>query len=114
MLAAIGLYGLLAFSVRERRREIAVRLALGAEPHTIVRMVVSQGLKLVSIGLVVGVVASLLVARALASLLYQTGSHDLVTFATVPVVLALIALIACAVPAYRASRVEPLGALRAD
>jgi putative ABC transport system permease protein len=114
VLAAIGLYGLLAFSVRERRREIAVRLALGAEPRSIVRMVVSQGLRLVSIGLFVGVVASYLVARAVASLLYQTESHDLVTFAAVPVVLALVALVACAVPAYRASRVEPLAALRAE
>jgi len=114
LLAATGLYGLLAFMVRERRREIAVRLALGAEPQWILHMVVGRGLKLVSIGLLAGAVASYFMARAVQSLLFQTESHDLVTFATVPLVLAAIAIIACALPAYRASRVEPLGALRAD
>jgi putative ABC transport system permease protein len=114
LLAATGLYGLLAFTVRERRREIAVRLALGAEPRRILHMVVGRGLTLVSMGLLAGAVASYFMARAVQSLLFQTESHDLVTFATVPLVLATIAIIACALPAYRASRVEPLGALRAD
>jgi putative ABC transport system permease protein len=77
-------------------------------------MVVGRGLKLVSIGLLAGAVASYFMARAVQSLLFQTESDDLVTFATVPLVLATIAIIACALPAYRASRVEPLGALRAD
>jgi predicted permease len=114
LLAAIGLSGLLAFGVRERRREIAVRLALGAEPRAIVRMVVGQGLKLVTLGLVVGAAASYVAARAVASLLYQTESHDVVTFVSVPVVLSVITLVACALPAYRASRVAPLAALRAE
>jgi len=114
LLAAIGLYGLLAFTIRERRREIAIRLALGAEPRRILHMVVAQGLTLVSVGLLMGVVVSYAVARAVASLLYQTESHDLITFATVPIVLVLITLVACAMPAYRASRVEPLAALRAE
>ena len=72
LLAAIGLYGLLAFNVAERRREIAVRLALGAEQSAILRMVVGQGLQLVAIGLVAGAITSFWVARALTSLLYQT------------------------------------------
>jgi len=114
LLAATGLYGLLAFMVRERRREIAVRLALGAEPRRILHMVVGRGLTLVSIGLLAGAVASYFMARAVQSLLFQTESHDVVTFATVPLVLATISIIACALPALRASRVEPLGALRAD
>jgi ABC-type antimicrobial peptide transport system permease subunit len=114
VLAAVGLFGLLAFTVAERRREIAVRLALGAEPSAIVRMVVGQGLTLVAIGLAIGVAASYGMARAVASLLYETTSHDLMTFGTVPVVLALIAVAACALPAYRASRVEPLSALRTE
>jgi predicted permease len=114
MLAAIGLYGLLAFNVAERRREIAVRLALGAAPPNILRMVVGQGLKLVSIGLLAGVVVSYLAARLVASLLYQTESHDVITFGSVPLVLMLIALVACALPAWRASRVEPISALRSD
>ena len=114
MLAAIGLYGLLAFNVGERRREIAVRLALGAAPPAILRMVVSQGLKLVSIGLAAGVVVSYLAASLVASLLYQTESHDVITFGSVPLMLMLIALVACALPAWRASRVEPISALRSD
>jgi len=114
LLAATGLYGLLAFMVRERRREIAVRLALGAEPRRILHMVVWRGLKLVAIGLFAGAVASYFMARAVQSFLFQTESHDLMTFATVPLVLATVAIIACALPAYRASRVAPLGALRSD
>jgi putative ABC transport system permease protein len=114
LLAAVGLYGLLVFTVRERVREIAVRLALGAEPGAILRMVVGQGLKLVSVGLLAGMVVSYGVARVVASFLYQTESHDPVTFAAVPVVLVLIALIACALPAYRASRVDPAPILRTE
>jgi predicted permease len=114
LLAAIGLYGLLAFSVAERRREVAVRLALGATPSAILRMVVGNGLKLVAIGLAAGALASYGVARAVASFLYRTESHDLVTFGAVPFVLVLVALTACALPAYRASRVAPAVALRGD
>jgi predicted permease len=114
LLAAIGLYGLLAFNVAERRREIAVRIALGAEPPAILRMVVGQGLKLVAMGLVAGALSSFWVARALTSLLYQTAAHDAATFAVVPVVLAVISLAACALPAFRASRVEPISSLRGD
>ena len=114
LLAAIGLYGLLAFNVAERRREIAVRMALGAQPPAILRMVVGQGLKLVGIGLVAGALISFWVARVLASLLYQTGTHDAVTFASVPVVLGLISLAACALPALRASRLEPIASLRGE
>jgi predicted permease len=114
LLAAIGLYGLLAFNVAERRREIAVRLALGAERQAILRMVVGRGLKLVVIGLVAGAVASFWTARALTSLLYQTETHDALTFASVPVVLLVISLAACALPAFRASRVEPISSLRGE
>jgi putative ABC transport system permease protein len=114
LLAAIGLYGLLAHNVAERRREIAVRLALGAEPSAILRLVVGQGLKLVAIGLVAGALVSFWVARALTSLLYQTATHDAMTFASVPVGLVLVSLAACALPALRASRVEPISSLRAE
>jgi putative ABC transport system permease protein len=114
LLAAIGLYGLLAFSVAERRHEIALRVALGAEPPAILRMVVGHGLKLVALGLTVGVLASFGVTRVLTSLLYQTDTHDAVTFAVVPVVLLLISLVACALPAMRALQVEPITALRSE
>jgi predicted permease len=114
LLAGMGLYGLLAFSVAERRREIAVRLALGAEPPEIVRMVVRQGLTLVSIGLLVGVAVAFAAAGAVDSFLYRTARHDVVAFAVVPITLVAIALVACALPAYRASRVQSLTALRAD
>jgi predicted permease len=107
LLAAVGLYGLLAFTTMQRRKEIAVRLALGAERRAVARMVVAQGARLVAI-------VSLGLTRFLASLLYQTNPYDLVTFVSVPVVLAVAALIACALPAWRAACVEPLQALRAD
>jgi len=114
LLAAIGLYGLLAFSVAERRREIALRVALGAEPPAILRMVVGHGLKLVVLGLTAGGLASFGVTRVLTSLLYQTDTHDVATFAVVPVVLVLISLLACALPAMRALQVEPIAALRSE
>jgi putative ABC transport system permease protein len=113
-LAAIGLYGLLSFSVSERRREIAVRLALGAAPPAIARMIIGQGLKVVSLGVVAGAVAALAVSNAAASLLYETERFDLMTFGIVPLVLLLTALVACALPAYRASRMQSLSALRGD
>src|SRR5262249_39611976 len=112
LLAAVGLYGLLAFNVVERRREIAVRVALGAESRSILWMVVRQGLRLVVIGMGVGLAVSYGGTRVLASLLYQTGSYDLVTFASLPLFLLLIALVACLLPAYWATRVAPITALR--
>ena len=111
---ALGALSLLAFSVAERRREIALRVALGAEPPAILRMVVGHGLKLVALGLTVGALASFGVTRALTSLLYQTDWHDAVTFAVVPVVLLLISLAAGALPAMRALQVEPITGLRSE
>lgn len=112
LLAVVGLYGLLAFTVGERRREIAVRLALGAEPPTILRMVVGSGMKLVLIGLAIGVAASFGLGRYIATQLYRTDMHDLPTYGVVPIVLLVAALVACVLPAYRAARVEPITALR--
>jgi predicted permease len=114
LLASVGLYGLIAYTIAQRRREIAVRMALGAERGTVIRMVIGQGARLVAIGFVAGLIGALALTRLVASLLYQTNQYDLVTFATVPAVLAAAAFIACALPAWRAARVEPITALRAE
>jgi putative ABC transport system permease protein len=114
LLVAIGLYGLLAFTVAQRTREIGVRMALGAEPRALVRMVLGHGGRLVGLGLLIGLAAALATTRFLSSLLYETGSYDLVTFVAVPVVLAGVGLLACGLPARRASRVDPLVALRVE
>jgi predicted permease len=114
LLASVGLYGLLAFTIAQRRREIAVRMALGAERRTVIRMVIGQGGRLVAIGLAAGLLGSLALARLVSSLLYRTNAYDPVTFATVPAVLAVAAFMACALPAWRAARVEPMTALRED
>ena len=114
LLASIGLYGLLAFTTTERRREIAVRLALGAEQRSVMRMVVGQGARLVAFGLAIGLAAALGLTRLVTALLYRTSEYDLPTFVMVPAVLLVAALVACALPAWRASRVEPLSALRSE
>ena len=112
LLAAIGLYGLLAFNIAERRREMAVRLALGASPPTVARMVIGQALRLVSLGVLAGAVAALAVTAT--PLLYRTEPYDSVTVGAVPLVMVAPALAACVLPAYRASRVQSLVALRAE
>jgi predicted permease len=114
LLASVGLYGVLAFATARRQKEIAVRIALGAERHAVLHMVIGQGIRLVAIGLIAGLVASLGVVRAVTSLLYQPDPYDPLTFAVVPVVLAAAGFAACAVPAWRAARVPPTAALRID
>ncbi len=114
LLASVGLYGLLAYTTAQRRKEIAVRMALGAERRTVVGMVIGQGARLVAMGLLVGIPCSLILTRVVASLLYQANPYDLVTFAIIPAVLVVAALLACALPAWRAARVEPSTALRAE
>jgi predicted permease len=114
LLASVGLYGLLAYTIAQRRREIGVRIALGADRRGVIGMVVGQGARLVAIGLVGGLIASLGLTRLVASLVYQTNPYDFVTFTIVPAVLAVAAFIACAFPAWRAARVDPMTALRAE
>ena len=114
LLAAIGLYGMLAFGVAQRTREIGVRLALGATRREVLGLVVRQGMTLTLAGLGLGVAAALGATRLMRGLLYQTEPLDLVTFASVPGILAVVALLACYLPARRAARVEPMAALRAE
>jgi predicted permease len=114
LLAAIGIYGLMAYSVAQRRQEIGIRLALGAELSAVRRMVIRQGMTLAIIGTVVGLGASFALARFLTDFLFQTGKWDPVVFSGVPVALLFVALIAVWIPAARASTVDPVRALRAE
>jgi putative ABC transport system permease protein len=111
-LAAVGIYGVIAYAVSQRTREIGIRLALGARKRDIFRMVVGHGMLLSLIGVVIGVAASLMLTRYLSSLLYGVSSTDPTTFTSVVLLLIAVALLACSIPARRATRVNPMNALR--
>jgi macrolide transport system ATP-binding/permease protein len=112
VLAGIGVYGVLSYSVTQQTREIGIRMALGARPAEVLRRVVSQGFRLAAAGLLVGLIAGLILMRFVASLLFGISAHDPITFGAVILVLGVVAFLACYVPARRASRVSPLVALR--
>jgi putative ABC transport system permease protein len=112
VLAMLGIYGVLAYSVAQRRQEFGIRLALGAEREDILRLVVRQGLMLAIAGIVAGLLASLLLTRLMSSLLYKTSSRDLTTFVLAPIMFLFIALLASYLPARRATHVDPVEALR--
>ncbi|HYL96014.1 MAG TPA: ABC transporter permease [Terriglobales bacterium] len=111
-LAIIGVYGVLAYSVAQRRHELGIRVALGAERADILRLVVRQGLLLAGAGVAVGLFAALLLTRLMSSLLYRIGARDLTTFVLAPVAFLGIALLASYLPALRATRTDPMEALR--
>jgi predicted permease len=112
ILAAIGVYGVLSYSVNQQTREIGIRMALGTTPAEVLRWVVAQGLRLAGAGVLIGVIAGLALMRYVASLLFGVSTHDPQTFALVAAVLALVAMVACYVPARRATKVNPVVALR--
>nr|MBA2242898.1 FtsX-like permease family protein [Chthoniobacterales bacterium] len=112
LLAAIGIYGVIAYSVTQRTREIGIRMALGARRTQMAGMVMRQSLTVVVIGIVVGLVAAVAATRLLASLLYGVGATDVLTYATVVLLLAVAALLASYIPARRAMKVDPMIALR--
>jgi putative ABC transport system permease protein len=114
VLAAIGIYGVISYSVSQRRHEIGVRMALGARPADMLKLVVRQAMVLASIGVAVGTLAAYAATRVLSSLLFEVSPTDPGTFAGVAVVLASAAFVASLVPAVRATRVDPLIALRTD
>lgn len=113
-LAALGIYGVMAYNVTQRTQEIGVRLALGAPPATLVRMILRHGARLVGFGLTAGFILAWFAAQMLTSLLYGIDPHDPPTFAAVPLLLAAVALVACWLPSRRATRVDPMIALRAE
>ena len=114
VLAAVGIASVLAYSVRRRRREIGIRIALGARMETVLGMIVLQGMRTTLVGVAIGLVGALALARLLRALLYGIGPADPATLAAVVLVLCLVALAACLVPALRAGRIDPLRVLRED
>ncbi|HXE88034.1 MAG TPA: FtsX-like permease family protein, partial [Hyphomicrobiaceae bacterium] len=112
ILAAVGVYGVMAYSVAQRTREIGLRMALGAQPPEVFKLVVVQGMRYVVAGLILGIVLSLALSRLLRSLLYGVESSDLTTFGSVVALLALVAFLANFLPARRASKVSPLTAMK--
>ncbi len=114
VLAIIGLYGLLAFTVTQRQREIGIRMALGAQRIDVLNLVVGQGMRLILVGVVIGLLGSLALTRVLASVLFKVEPTDPLTFVTVTVLLCVVALLACYIPARRATRADPMAALRCE
>ena len=114
VLAAVGIYGVIAYSVSQRTQEIGIRMALGAPRAAVMRMVVGQAMTLACIGLAVGAVGAWLLTRLMEKLLFGVTPSDPLTFAAVSALLALVAAVAASVPGLRATRVDPVIALRAE
>jgi putative ABC transport system permease protein len=113
-LASIGLYGLLSFTVTQQQREIGVRMALGAQRFEVLNLVVGQGMRLVLIGAFIGLLGSFALTRVLTSVLFNVGPTDPLTFITVTLSLCGVALLACYIPARRATKIAPIEALRCE
>ncbi len=114
ILAALGIYGTLSYFVAQRTHEVGVRMALGAQRGSVLRLVLKRGLTLTAIGLLIGLVVSLASARVLSSQLYETDPTDPISFIAVSLLLGIVALLACFLPAHRATRVDPVVALRCE
>jgi ABC-type antimicrobial peptide transport system permease subunit len=114
LLAGVGLYGVVSYSVSQRTREIGIRVALGATSRSVVRMTMQQGATLAGAGLVIGLAAALALTRLLQSLLFETSPHDPGVYAVVAAGLLGVAVLACWLPARRAAKVDPVIALRAE
>jgi putative ABC transport system permease protein len=114
VLTVVGLYGVMSYSVAQRTNEIGIRLALGAQSRDVLLMIVKQGSLLIVSGLAIGLFGAYAATRWMASLLFGVTAKDPFTFAAVAVLLALVALLACYVPAWRATKVDPMEALRCE
>ena len=112
LLAAIGIYGLMAYSTAQRTQEIGIRMALGAEAHQVRGMVIAQGLRLALVGVGIGLAAAFGLTRLITSFLFGVEARDPVVLLGAPVILTVVSLLAVWLPAHRASRVQPLAALR--
>jgi predicted permease len=114
VLAAVGLYGVMSYAVSRRTREIGIRMAMGAQPGTVERLILSQGLMLTLIAVILGWPAAWMVSRLASSFLYGIQPHDVITFSIVPAFLTAVALVACWIPARRAASIDPMRALRTE
>jgi putative ABC transport system permease protein len=114
LLAAVGIYGVISYSVRQRTHELGIRMALGAQAGDVLKLILVQGLKLAFIGVAIGLTAALSLTRWMKSLLFEVRPTDPMTFVVIALLLIAVALLACWVPARRATKVDPVIALRND